>query len=203
MPFQMLIEDRAYQARLAADNSEGRCAGQSVTWVLDILENKVDSLRPADLDRGARYQDKFSIMYDSHSRGGVTANEYLLKAVAYSAKNPPVRTAVSSSIKDEVFVTSDGARKLVDKLAASTGNAFLLMYWEDAKSAHMMALTKIKNGRVYLYEPNGGVLQYGVGALSLHDEIKQFLIQRRILVRNPELRMSLLLSTPLDLGINL
>ncbi len=204
MPFEMFIQDRAYQARLTADKNAGRCAGQSVTWVLDMLENKVDSLSPADLDRGARYQDKYEVMFDTHSRGGLGANEHLFKSIAYSAKNPHVRTDVSRSIKDDVCVAKGMGRMQVDKFMASSGNAFLVMHWDNGTDGHSMALAKTKNnGRIYLYEPNSGVVAYSAGELSLYDDIKQVLIQRRIITRSPELRMSVLLSTPLDLRINL
>lgn len=204
MPFEMLIQDPLYKARLAADNSEGRCAGQSVTWVLDMLENKVDSLRPANHDLGARYQDKYNIMFYTHSRGGLAANQHMFKAIAYSAKNPHVQTQVSRSIKDEICLAKEGGRKQIDKLVASSGNAFLAMHWECQRIGHSMSLAKMKNNsRIYLYEPNNGVALYSAGALSLYDEIKQLLIERRIIAGNPELIMSVLLSTPLDLKVNL
>ena len=201
MPFVMSVPDKLYYDRCVADNSDGRCAGQSVTWILDMLENKVDNCHPANLDRGASYHAKFDLMWDTHSRGGLAANEYLLKAVAYSAQNPPVRTVVSRSIQTEAIVTRDKARNLIDKLVANSGNAFLLMNWQDATSAHMMALMQKKHDHIYLYEPNSGVLLYDGDTSSLYDEMRQVLIREGIL-DNPDLRMSLLLTTSLDLNIN-
>lgn len=203
MGFQMKFPDREYQARLAADQSDGYCVGQCVTWVLDLLEKKADSLRPANVNIGSNYQNMYAKMFHQHKASADASNAYNFKVIAYLAKTPATLTPVSRSIKEEVALTNAMSRALIEGLRSNYGNAFLLMQWDDlgSNSPHMIVLMKNKKKECYLYDPNFGVFAHRLESKTLYDDIKSHLIGTRTFV-NPEAELSLLLSTPLDLKIN-
>lgn len=63
MTFTMYEADIYYMPMIEIQKSRGNCMGQCVTWMLDILENKVRYLKPPeDLKRGKKYHQALTSM---------------------------------------------------------------------------------------------------------------------------------------------
>lgn len=199
MGFNVVVADKAYKVYAASHGSGGYCVGQCANWILDILEQREASFIPPDVRRGAIYQHAYTKMWAAHSGGGKAANMYQLKAMAYSAKTSSVRPDIARTIKDEIAATNEEGRRLMDQLLTTPGYVFLLMTWGDGVNSHAIAMLKLNNGNIFLYDPNCGVLEHSGPVSGLYEQVKLYVLMNVKSIHNPEMYAGLLLSTTHDL----
>lgn len=179
--------------------------GQCVTWMLDILENKVRYLKPPeDLKRGKKYHQAFSSMFEHFPAAQGSANLYALKSIAYSAQKPSSGSAASGYIKSKIAGDHAGAERLMRDMSLAKGqNSFLLMIVSTPLSAHAIVFFREKSDMYFMYDPNEGVYKYSGGPLHLYYEIRNYMVR----TLGPsysgcQVNQALLLTTECDLKIN-
>ena len=201
MGFKLIVPDPSYRIHLASNGHAGYCVGQSVNWILDILEEKEASLKPPDFNRGRIYQNAYVEMSRKHPGSQKQADLYQLKATAYSAKTSRVRPEIACTIKDEIAETNGSARMLMEKLTTTPGFVFLLMGWGNTLNNHAMAMLKLNNNNVFLYDPNYGLHELTGPKSDLYGQVKAYLSKNTTVFKNAQMKDGLLLSTTYPLKI--
>lgn len=89
----------------------------------------------------------------------------------------------------------------MEKWLAYPGFAFLQMSWRGTSAGHAMALLKLSNGSIFLYDPNCGLLEHEGSKSGLCAQLKRYLYAASNVFYGYELTMCQLLGAKYSLQI--
>lgn len=151
--------------------------------------------------RGQAYQLAYQATGNTCGDDYKTVNKYMFKAVAYSAKTSGVRKEISRTVENEMAETHEASKRLMGKWLAYPGFAFLQMSWRGASDGHAMALLKLSNGNIFLYDPNCGLLEHEGAKSGLYEQLKQYVRTASKVFCNYDLKLCQLLGAKYNLQI--